>query len=237
MNDEHISQRSDMMIKGVIFDMDGVLIDSEVEYRKHFQEFLKRNDVMVELSELNFLIGASAKVETEYFSKKLNISFEEAKQKKEAYLNEIAMEYGKLKRPYVNELLDYLSSKKIKMALASSSKMENIRQVLEECGIKDYFSIVVSGEMFVETKPNPEIYNYTINSMKLLNDEVLVVEDSHYGIEAAKAAGLRVAALIDSTFNFDIEAADYKIKSLKEVIKIVEKWGPVPLWQKEKLGW
>lgn len=213
------------MIKGVIFDMDGVLVDSEVEYRRHFQEFLRQNDVMVELSELNFLIGASAKAETEYFSKKLNICFAEAQQKKEAFLNEAAMEYGKLKKPYVNELLDYLSSKKIKMALASSSKMENIQRVLRECSIKDYFSIVVSGEMFVETKPNPEIYNYTTNSMKLLKEELLVVEDSHYGIEAAKAAGLRVAALIDPTFNFDIEEADYKIKSLKDVIEIVEKWG------------
>lgn len=218
-------QRSEKMIKGVIFDMDGVLVDSEVEYRRHFQEFLRQNDVMVELSELNFLIGASSKAETEYFSKKLNISFAEAQQKKEAFLNEAAMEYGKLKKPYVNELLDYLQSKKIKMALASSSKMENIQRVLEECGIKDYFSTVVSGEMFVETKPNPEIYNYTTDSMNLLKEELLVVEDSHYGIKAAKAAGLRVAALIDPTFNFDIEEADYKIKSLKDVIEIVEKWG------------
>lgn len=100
--------------------------------------------------------------------------------------------------------------------------MENIQCVLEECKIKNYFSILVSGEMFVETKPNPEIYNYTVNSMNLDKDELLVIEDSNYGIEAAKAAGLKVAALIDSTFGFDIELADYKIESLKDVIKIIE---------------
>ncbi|MGI8386514.1 HAD family hydrolase [Robertmurraya sp. P23] len=210
------------MIKGVIFDMDGVLIDSEVVFRKNFHEFLKSNEVFVDISELNFLVGASVKVDTEYLSKKLNISLEEANHKRESYFKEITVEYEKIKKPYVNELLEYLSSKNIKVGLASSSKMENIQYVLEELGIKDYFSILVSGEMFVETKPNPEIYNYTVNSMNLLKEELLVVEDSNYGIEAAKAAGLKVAALIDSTFGFDIDSADFKIESLKDVIKIIE---------------
>ena len=202
--------------------MDGVLINSEIVYRNHFYEFLKNKEIDLEISELNFLAGSCEKVENEYFAKKLNTSIEKAKKMKKAYFKEIAIDYSKLKKPYVNELLDYLALNNIKIGLASSSKMKNIDQVLDECEIKEYFSVIVSGEIFLETKPNPEIYNYSANAMNMNKGDLLVVEDSNYGVQAAKAAGLKVAAVVDSIINFDVEAADYKIDSLKDIIKVIE---------------
>jgi HAD superfamily hydrolase (TIGR01509 family) len=210
------------VIKGVIFDMDGVLIDSEVVFRKHLYDFFINKKSEVEISELNFLAGSCDKVESEYIAKKLNTSIKEANEMKKAYFKEITVDYIKLKKPYVNELLEYLVLKNIKIGLASSSKMENINRVLEECKIKKYFTSVVSGEMFAETKPNPEIYNYSVRAINLNKEDLLVVEDSNYGVQAGKAAGLKVAAILDSIFRFDVEAADYKLKSLKDVIEIIE---------------
>jgi HAD superfamily hydrolase (TIGR01509 family) len=210
------------MIKGVIFDMDGVLVNSEFVYRSHLYEFLKRMDINVEISELNFLAGSSGSVEDDYLVKKINKSFKEVKQLRDTYFKGITIEYEKIKKPFVNELLDYLVSKNIKIGLASSSKMENIQYVLEECKIKDYFSVVVSGEMFLESKPNPEIYNFTASSMELDKEDLLVVEDSNYGVLAGKAAGLKVAAVIDPIFQFDVQSADYQIETLKDVIRIIE---------------
>lgn len=210
------------MIKGVIFDMDGVLINSEVVYRDQFYGFLKSQEIEIEIEELNFLSGSCEKVENEYFAKKLNTSIEEACRLKKIYFKEHPVNYEKLKKPYVDEILEYLVCKNIKIALASSSKMDNITKVLEECKITKYFSIVVSGEMFVETKPNPEIYNYSVNKIDLAREELLVIEDSNYGVQAAKAAGLKVAAVLDPILKFDVEVADYKVASLKDVIKIIE---------------
>jgi HAD superfamily hydrolase (TIGR01509 family) len=210
------------MIKGVIFDMDGVLVNSELVYRDHLYGFLKSIDIDVEISELNFLAGSSGKVETDYLTKKLNKTIEEISQLKDTYFKAITIDYEKIKKPFVNELLDYLVSNNIKIGLASSSKMENIKHVLEECKIKDYFNSVVSGEMFLESKPNPEIYNYTVSSMELEKEELLVIEDSNYGVLAGKAAGLKVAAVIDPIFKFDVQSADYKIETLKDVIQIIE---------------
>jgi HAD superfamily hydrolase (TIGR01509 family) len=210
------------MIKGVIFDMDGVLVNSEFVYRGHLYEFLKSLDIEVEISELNFLAGSSGSVEDDYLVKKINKSIEEVKQLRETYFKGITIDYEKIKKPYVNELLDYLVSKKIKIGLASSSKMENIKYVLEDCKIKDYFSVVVSGEMFQESKPNPEIYHYTASAMELDKEELLVIEDSNYGVLAGKAAGLKVAAVIDPIFQFDVTSADYKIETLRDVIEIIE---------------
>jgi HAD superfamily hydrolase (TIGR01509 family) len=217
------------MIKGVIFDMDGVLVNSEFVYRDHLYEFLKSLEIEVEISELNFLAGSSGNVETDYLTKKINKSMEEVNHLKETYFKAITIDYEEIKKPFVDELLDYLASRNIKIGLASSSKMENIKYVLEECKIRDYFTIVVSGEMFVESKPNPEIYNYTVSSMKLEKEELLVIEDSNYGVQAGKAAGLKVAAVIDPIFNFDVKTADYKIESLKDVIQIIETYERRPL--------
>lgn len=210
------------MIKGVIFDMDGVLINSEVVYRDLFHEFLKSKGIEIEISELNFLAGSCNKVENEYFAKKLNTSINEAAEFKKAYFSKCIVNYEKLKKPYVDELLEYLVSKNIKIGLASSSKMKDIKQVLKECKIKKYFDVVVSGEMFLETKPNPEIYNYSVSAMGMKNEDLLVIEDSNYGVQAGKAAGLKVAAVLDSILKFDVAIADYKVNSLKDVIKIIE---------------
>lgn len=213
------------MIKGVIFDMDGVMVNSELVYCNLSYEFLKSKGIEIEISELYFLAGNCQRAENEYFAKKLNISIKEADEIKRVYFNEHTIDYRKLKKPYVNEILDYLVSKNIKIGLASSSKMNNINQVLEECKIKKYFDIVVSGEMFPETKPNPEIYNYSANAMDIDKKDLLVVEDSNYGVHAGKAAGLKVVAILDSILKFDVALADYKVNSLKDVIEIIESQG------------
>jgi HAD superfamily hydrolase (TIGR01509 family) len=210
------------MIKGVIFNMDGVLVNSEFVYRDHLYEFLKSNKINVDISELNFLAGSSGSVENDYLVKKINKSIEEVNQLRETYFKGITIDYEEIKKPFVNELLEYLVSKNIKIGLASSSKMENIQYVLEECKIKDYFTVVVSGEMFLESKPNPEIYNFTASSMELDKEDLLVVEDSNYGVQAGKAAGLKVVAVIDPIFQFDVQSADYQIETLKDVIQIIE---------------
>lgn len=210
------------MLQGVIFDMDGVLINSEVVYREQFHDFLKSRGIEVEISELNFLAGSCQKVENEYFAKKLNTPIEEVDKLKKAYFKEHPISYKKLKKPYVDEILDYLVSRNIKIGLASSSRKKTIIQVLKECNISKYFNIIVSGEMFLETKPNPEIYNYSAKAMNISKEQLLVIEDSNYGVQAGKAAGIKVAAVLDPVLKFDVKEADYKIASLKDVIKIIE---------------
>ena len=121
--------------------------------------------------------------------------------------------------PYVLELLSYLKNKQITLALASSSPIDNIEDVLKQCEIETYFKYIVSGENFKRTKPDPEIYEYTCKQIGVSKDEIWVVEDSEYGIEAAKNAGLKVMGLYNSKLYQDLTDANLIISSLKQIME------------------
>lgn len=210
------------MIKAVIFDMDGVLVNTEIEYIKQYKTFLEECKVPIQIEELYFLAGSSKKVEHEFLEKITKISMNDIIQLKDKYFALHPLNYSKLTKYYVKEILEYLKEKHIKIALASSSSINNIMDVLEQCDIKEYFSIIVSGDFFQNTKPNPEIYEFTVNKLNIDKKEIIAVEDSNYGIEAAKRANIKVAAVLDPILNFDTQLADYRIKTLEELKDIIE---------------
>ena len=210
------------MIKAVIFDMDGVLIDSEIYYIRVLKQFLKENGVSLEESELHFLAGSAREVEDEFLASCLvNLTKVDAKNAKDAYFKKHPVDYAKLAKKGQKAILEYLKSKKITLALASSSPLDNIEEVLEACAISSYFSYVVSGEMFKRTKPDPEIYEYTTKLLGFTKEEIIVVEDSTYGITAADRANLKVIAVRDPRFNFDTSKATYVINELNDIKKII----------------
>lgn len=209
------------MIKAVIFDMDGVLIDSEKEYLKINQLFLKESKVNLPIEELYFLAGSNSKVENAFYSKILNKPIEEVQKLSNAFYKSHPVDYKKIVKPFVYEILKWLKEKGIIIALASSSSLENINFVLKELNITHYFLLIVSGEMFEKSKPNPEIYEYTVSKLGIDKKDIMVVEDSTYGIKAAHCAGLRVSAVIDEVLNFDTSLAQYKIHSLEELVGII----------------
>lgn len=91
--------------------------------------------------------------------------------------------------------LEALAKRGTRLAVASSSSLENIRHILAANQILSYFELLVSGDLFQQSKPNPEIYHYTVNRLDLKTEECLVVEDSSIGISAAVNANLDVLAL------------------------------------------
>ena len=113
--------------------------------------------------------------------------------------------------------LEQLRAMGLQLALASSSPMSNIRQVLGECGLMEFFPVIVSGEQFEASKPDPEIYLHTMARLGRRPEECLIVEDSTYGVQAGAAAGGLVAALRDERFPFDQSAARFHIGNLSEI--------------------
>lgn len=208
------------MIKAVIFDMDGVIVDTEPVYYERLHEFFKYNNIHPEIEELNKIVGSSS-VDTwdaiqQIWGKELDKNQYEAAY--DEFYKDMPIDFRKIVDQDITFVLDWLTKENYKIALASSSSHSNILEVLEQCNLKHYFHSILSGEMFKQSKPHPEIYLKTAETLEVQPDECLVIEDSTYGIRAGKAAGMYVLAKEDNRFNFNQGLADGKIQRLNQII-------------------
>ena len=208
----------------VIFDMDGVLVDSEIEYKEEMRAFAAHLGLTVTEDELNAQVGASHQdfmrlVADWYGRAGKPVTEEEGLAAFCAWAaGNPPFDYIGLLNPGVRETLAELRARGVRTALASSSPMSAIETVLSECSLTDMFEVVVSGEQFRQSKPNPEIYLHTLDLLGLPASACCCVEDSVPGIAAGKAAGLTVFAKREERFGFSQDAADCIIDQIPDLL-------------------
>lgn len=213
------------MIKAVIFDMDGVIIDSELEYLKKDLEFAQSKNPAVKLEDLFGMVGSSREDSWSCLARAIDNGQtwqelrDEFHSSRDVYSE---MDYQRIFRPEITGLLEWIRERGLVLALASSTQMPIIQRVLTENHIDHYFKIVVSGAQFKRSKPDPKIYHYTAARLGLPESECLVIEDSTFGVTAAHRAGMKIAALIDERFQFDQSLADFRIHDLMEIKEIIK---------------
>ena len=192
-------------IKAVIFDMDGVLIDSEPVYLHHQYTHLKPSYPWITLESMYPLVGISGQEYMPFMAKLCRRTDDAAfRQEMDAMNAGCRVYYPDILRKEVRPLLHELKQMGLQVALASSSSRECIEQVLTQCKIRELFDCIVSGHEFTHSKPDPEIYRFTMDKLGRKPEECLIVEDSTYGVQAGTAAGGVVAALRDERF-FDVD--------------------------------
>ncbi len=209
------------MIRAVIFDMDGVLIDSEIVYLRHQKKKLEKTYPWIQESDLYPLVGMDNN-EDKFFMADLlgkDVNDPAFLQELKELFSGVEVSYPEIMRPAVPSLLKTLKEKGFMIALASSSHLKNIKEVIASCDIEKYFDCIVSGEQFLHSKPDPEIYFHVMNQLKVQPEECLIIEDSTYGVTAAHRAGACVIALKDDRFNFDQSLAEHHIDSLEGVLE------------------
>ncbi|MCD8083241.1 MAG: HAD family phosphatase [Clostridiales bacterium] len=208
------------MLKAVIFDMDGVLVDSEIVYLKQDLEFARTKNPEVTLEELYGMVGSSRKDAWTCMERAVHNGQTWQELRSEFYQGRNlcdVVDYRAAFRREVPAILSELQSMGLRLAVASSTMLNIVEQVLEMNGIRPFFELVVSGEQFKRSKPDPEIYLYTCRTLGLPADECLAIEDSTFGVTAASRAGMRIAALIDRRFDFDQSLADWRMEKLTEI--------------------
>lgn len=212
--------------RAVIFDMDGVLIDSEAAYANELIDVFGAHGLDVTKDEIYGLVGSSQKTFTSSLARWFArnglgaMTPDEAVALYNRWTAGSSYDYAALLNPGVPETLTALRGRGVCLALASSSPLDNIQDVLGQCGIADMFEVVVSGEQFHESKPNPEIYLHTMGVLGLPAEACCCVEDSAFGIEAGKRAGLTVIAKREERFGFSQDAADLVIDEIPELLTI-----------------
>ena len=211
--------------QAVIFDMDGVIVDSERFYYDQLDEMYSAEGIFVPREELCRAVGASYKdfksnLVRWFAMGGVDLSPEEAEARYDAWAAVHPADYAALLNPGVRETVAELKGLGVRVALASSSPMDNIMHVLEVCDLSDAFEHVTSGEQFLESKPNPEIYLHTLDLLGLPATSCCCVEDSVPGIAAGKAAGLTVIAKREDRFGFSQELADAVVDSISDILAL-----------------
>ena len=127
------------------------------------------------------------------------------------------LDYRSIYRPETGEMLARARAAGLRTAVASSTKYEVVMEVMREVGIDSQLDLVMSGEFFARSKPDPAIYLKTCEMLSVAPEDCLVIEDSTVGIRAAHDAGAEVAALIDDRYGFDRRLADHEISRISEL--------------------
>lgn len=211
------------MVKGIIFDMDGVLFDTEPFYLKRREAFLTSKGIRIDhLSPKDFIGGNLQQIWDKVLSEQVTAN--EARDiaaAYEAYKLCHKPPYQELMFKEVKSCLKALKGQGLKLALASNSSRCDILLALESSHIKAYFDLILAREDVTAGKPNPEIYNKAAQALGLAKEELVVIEDSQKGIAAAKAAGLKVLAIKDKRYGIDQGQADQRIDSIKQLCELL----------------
>jgi len=211
------------MLKAVIFDFDGVITDSEVLHFNTFNQVLRRFDITISMQDYyKKYLGLSDFDLFKLFIEqgKLNLAPDEIgnliTEKNEAF-ETLAKTDGKIIEG-VRDFLKMLDDNNIPMAICSGALLSEIELILDQANLRDYFKEIVSAEQVQIGKPNPEGFELTLKRLNdnlcadIQPDECVVVEDSNWGIDAAKTADMHIVAITNS-YNADKLAIAEKVVS------------------------
>jgi beta-phosphoglucomutase family hydrolase len=180
------------MIRAVLFDMDGVIAETEHVHVEAEKQTMLKYGVQITEDELHRYTGTTAKqMFMELIAKyKLDTTFEKIfNEKEEIMFRLLEMDTQPVKG--VIELLCKLKEKHVKLAVASSSHRRLVQYVLRKLEITELFDSIISAEDVTHGKPDPEIFLMSAKRLNVSPAECLVIEDAKLGVEAAKEAGMK----------------------------------------------
>jgi beta-phosphoglucomutase-like phosphatase (HAD superfamily) len=212
------------MVKAVIYDMDGVIIDSEPLWREALIHCFNKVGFDFSQDKCRVTQGMRLIEVVEYWYAQQPWEGKSIKEVDQDILTKVTAlisEKG-IAMDGVYESIAHFKSKGYKIALASSSASSLINVVLEKLNIKDEFEVINSAEFLELGKPHPEVFIKTARELNVPAINCLVIEDSFHGVLAGKAAVMKVIAIPEEKYHNDprFSIADYNLKSLTELSTI-----------------
>ncbi len=212
--------------EAVIFDMDGVIIDSEPLWKIAMEEVFSGLGSRLKKEDFQKTVGLRIDEVIHYWNIKEHWGIRDESEVEEAII--IKMERLIADKPAALEgvinTLNYLKLRNIPVGLATSSSSRLIKVVLDKLAIKHLFNFVHSAEMEQYGKPHPAVYLTVAKKLAVLPEKCLVIEDSLNGIISAKAAKMTAVCIPEKTHHIEpkLILADYKFESMTDFLKIIQ---------------
>jgi HAD superfamily hydrolase (TIGR01509 family) len=196
----------------IIFDLDGVLLNSEKLYLEMNQKFFKELGASISLEEHQTFVGISATKMWSYIKEKFNLpySVDELKEMEKGLKFKTLEGAELVPSEGVLDFLEVLKANQFTLAIASSGLRKNIELILGKLKAGSYFDLVVSGEEVARGKPEPDIFLKVSSHFRRSPGECFVIEDSTNGVTAAKSAGMTCLAYFNpDSGRQDLTKADF----------------------------
>lgn len=212
-----------MRLRAVIYDFDGLIVDTETPEYHAWQEIFRRHGVELALEDWLPCIGTGSIFDPHAHMEALvgrTLDREEiALARKTLNTEFVARE---TLRPGVRETLEHARHLGLRIGLASSSSREWVEPHLERLGIRGFFECLQTRDLVAEVKPNPALYLQALDALGVSAGEALAFEDSLNGIRAARGAGIFVIAVPNAmTRHMDLREADLVVSSLAEAVPVL----------------
>ena len=205
-------------IKAIIFDFDGVIVNSECVKFNRLAILLKKRGLHLFQNDFKIMVGTKTSAFlSKRFKDKLSQDQIEAisKERQKDQLKHVRL-YAK-PIPGVKQLIRQLQRKKLKLCLVTGTQRKIVNNLLELIGLKNAFHVMVTGEEFKSSKPDPEAYVLSLKKLGVPRRDVIVIEDSAAGVAAAKKAGLYCIAITTTQTKSELKEADLVVTSFRKL--------------------
>ena len=213
------------MIKAVFFDMDGTIADSEKIVWKVTRDFMQKRNIFVTHEEEKLLYGLIWKESIRRILESRGLEYKQSIKNtlKERYVRHLGREVTAV--PHIHDLLGRVRDN-FKVGLATNSRHREVDIIFKKLEFDSYFDIKLARDNVKNVKPHPEIYLKGAGIFGVDPSECVVFEDSIVGITAAKSAGMKCVAIINTYSAADLKDADMQIESYKDIsVEMIKELG------------